>query len=722
MRMRKKKNGVERMNACSDYLVKSREDIDSFSENQPLMVEIGCGKGAFILEIAKRYPDNKFIAMERVHDVALLAVEKIKAAGLENVRVLVANASDLREYFNEGQVLRIYLNFSDPWPKSRYYKRRLTYRDYLKIYKFILCDGGEIFFKTDNRNLFDFSLGEFSEAGFEMRALTYDLHNSEYEKDNIHTEYEDNFSAKGFTINRVEAFLPINNKYREKIMEVKILEGECWYGPNVVSGNKMPIKSGSGFKGSIEDDCGGNQAQPLFLSNKGRYIWCDYGVSYEEKDGVFTVTSKRGTVAVSEGHENLRGAFKAAQKALFPSDEIMPPVEFFTKPQFNTWIELIYDQNQKDILAYAHAAVDNGFDAGVLMIDDMWSNYYGKWDFDRAKFPDPKAMMDELHELGFKVILWVCPYVSLDSAEYRDLSSKGAFIRNADGSVRYVCWWNGVSACLDLTNDVDRKWFKDSLDSLMQKYGVDGFKFDAGDSGVYSENDLTAKPTTPNGQSELYAEFGLNYPYNEYRACYKNAGKHLVQRLSDKGHSWGDAGLALLIPNSLMQGILGYAYSCPDMVGGGSFADFLPGAKRFDSELFLRYAAASTLLPMIQFSAAPWRVLTDDEFDCIKSLMELRKKYIPLILELAENARLTGEPIVRYLEYVFPGEGLECVTDEFMLGDNILVAPVIEKGVKTKKVILPSGKWSTEDGTVYDGGTTVEVSAPLNYLPVFTRV
>ncbi|MBE6632039.1 MAG: tRNA (guanosine(46)-N7)-methyltransferase TrmB [Ruminococcaceae bacterium] len=203
MRMRKKKHGAERLEACSEYLL----DKDNVEYKESMMLEIGCGKGAFILETAKRAPETQFIAMELVSDVALLAAEKIKAEGVPNVKFLVANAKTVDEIFKEHSFDRIYLNFSDPWPKAGHKKRRLTYRDYLEKYKRILKGGGAVFFKTDNRGLFDFSLEEFEACGFELKNLTYDLHNSEYNEGNVETEYEKNFSAKGFTINRVEAYV-----------------------------------------------------------------------------------------------------------------------------------------------------------------------------------------------------------------------------------------------------------------------------------------------------------------------------------------------------------------------------------------------------------------------------------------------------------------------------------------------------------------------------------
>ena len=203
MRMRKKKNGEKRIAACSDYIVKAADEIS----NLPCDLEIGCGKGSFILGLSKKNPNVNYYAMEKISDVLLLAAEKIKGEEIQNVKFIVGDATNLKEYFPSGSVNRIYLNFSDPWPKKGYAKRRLTHRRFLEIYKDILSKNGQIIFKTDNIDLFEFSLIEFEEMGFKLSEVTRDLHNSEYNENNIVTEYEANFSAKGFKINRVVASL-----------------------------------------------------------------------------------------------------------------------------------------------------------------------------------------------------------------------------------------------------------------------------------------------------------------------------------------------------------------------------------------------------------------------------------------------------------------------------------------------------------------------------------
>ncbi|MBO7303496.1 MAG: tRNA (guanosine(46)-N7)-methyltransferase TrmB, partial [Clostridia bacterium] len=214
MRMRKKKHGEERINACAELRICDPALMLSgfdkiFPSSAPVHMEIGCGKGKFACDMAKKYADVNFIAVEKVPDVCCVALEKAMAQKdertIDNLRFIIGDAKTLEETVPENSLDCIYLNFSDPWPKKGHAKRRLTYRSFLEIYKKLLKPGAAIYFKTDNRILFDYSLETFKACGFRLEKLTYDLHNSEYEKDNLHTEYEDNFSAKGFPINRVEA-------------------------------------------------------------------------------------------------------------------------------------------------------------------------------------------------------------------------------------------------------------------------------------------------------------------------------------------------------------------------------------------------------------------------------------------------------------------------------------------------------------------------------------
>ncbi|MBQ8525365.1 MAG: tRNA (guanosine(46)-N7)-methyltransferase TrmB [Clostridia bacterium] len=212
MRMRKKKHREDRLEACSHLLI---EDITKYSgslkkifeDDKPMHIEIGCGKGKFITELAARNPGINYIAFEKNLDVLVLASEKIKNAGLENVRFVAGDACVLEQMNIEHEIERIYINFCDPWKKKRQAKRRLTHENFLKLYEKLLIDGGEVHFKTDNTKLFEFSLNSFSAYGLMMKNITLDLHNSEFEG-NIMTEYETLFSEKGQPIYRCEVVFP----------------------------------------------------------------------------------------------------------------------------------------------------------------------------------------------------------------------------------------------------------------------------------------------------------------------------------------------------------------------------------------------------------------------------------------------------------------------------------------------------------------------------------
>lgn len=216
MRMRKKKHGAERIAACADILIEDPRVLMAdpsavfASKEGVLCLEIGCGKGSFAVGMASEHPELNIIAMEKVADVCCVALERAKAHGescSNNLRFIIGDASNIEEWFPPHCLDRIYLNFSDPWPKAGHAKRRLTYRAFLERYRNLLKAGGLLIFKTDNAGLFDFSLEELEAVGAEILWQTRDLHASDRADGNIMTEYEKNFSEKGFKICSVEARL-----------------------------------------------------------------------------------------------------------------------------------------------------------------------------------------------------------------------------------------------------------------------------------------------------------------------------------------------------------------------------------------------------------------------------------------------------------------------------------------------------------------------------------
>ncbi|MBQ8163741.1 MAG: tRNA (guanosine(46)-N7)-methyltransferase TrmB [Clostridia bacterium] len=242
MRMKKKRHGSERLELLSTlvsndpvFLCNNLKDV--YGNSNPLRIEIGCGKGDFIRGKSQAEPDYNYLAIEKIADVCTVATEKYAVSrGLGelylnggwkkydgtvyrygdgaveftdeekgNVRFAIGDAAKLLCEFPESSIDAIYINFCDPWSKKGYAKRRLTYITFLEMYSKILVNGGKIFFKTDNKDLFDFSLEQIEVSKFDLEYKTYDLHASDMNETNIETEYERNFSEKGFKINMLIA-------------------------------------------------------------------------------------------------------------------------------------------------------------------------------------------------------------------------------------------------------------------------------------------------------------------------------------------------------------------------------------------------------------------------------------------------------------------------------------------------------------------------------------
>ena len=211
MRMRKKPNLGPRMERCAHVLVSDPVQLrgkwlETFPGFTALHIELGCGKGRFTCETARTQPQALLAAVERVPDAMVVAMERVCAEEVDNVRFMDIDAAHLTEIFAPGEAERIYINFCDPWPKSRQAKRRLTAPGFLKLYQEVLKPGGEIHFKTDNNPLFEFSLESFESMGFQLKEVTRDLHANGPQ--GVMTDYEEKFYAQGLPINRCVAVVP----------------------------------------------------------------------------------------------------------------------------------------------------------------------------------------------------------------------------------------------------------------------------------------------------------------------------------------------------------------------------------------------------------------------------------------------------------------------------------------------------------------------------------
>ena len=488
---------------------------------------------------------------------------------------------------------------------------------------------------------------------------------------------------------------------------ITIYSNEFWWGGAVQDGDRFPLSAASTYFGDFTVNRTSNQVSGAFVSSLGRYLFTDGDYSVRVENGTLTVDSTE-EVDYGEGFSNLRGAVKAVAKKHYTL-EPLADLRAASKPQYCTWMEMRNRPTQDAVLAYANGILDAGLPAGVLILDDGWQRGFGDWRF-TDDFPNPKEMIENLHALGFVVILWLVPFVADEAI---GLWKEDALLCDGDGKVADRKWWNGVSKLLDMTSRSAVQGLMNQLDALLA-LGADGFKFDGGDAGFYRVDDRTENPITPNGQARRWAAFAQRYPYAELRSTVGHEGRGLIERLCDKNVAWR-GGLDMLIPDMIQAGLVGYPYVCPDMIGGGQITD---GDKATDEDWYIRSVQCVCLSPMWQFSRAVW-TYGDRVKYAVLECVRLREKLMPYIESAFYNAAATGEPILRPVCYAFSGQDLETQTDCFLLGDDVLVAPIVTPAVASREVRLPAGATWTEirTGKLYDGGQTVTASG----LPCFLR-
>jgi len=514
---------------------------------------------------------------------------------------------------------------------------------------------------------------------------------------------------------------------KTKRVTINSMDSEKWYGAVMMDGDKQPFTVFPRF--DIANECHDGQTASLLISNKGRYIWSDKPFIFSFDKGNIRIESSFEKIRPVRAGQTLRDAYLAASRNHFAFDGTIPPAEFFTKPQFNNWIEsAVLGINQENAQKYVSDISRNGFPCGVLMIDGGWMVQHGTFSFNPETFPNPVELFDSIHDKGYKGMIWTSYFMSADSRsmylDYRlnQPRKKPLLVESTEypGEECIVHWWSGKSVTFDLTNPEAFEEFVSILEGFKEQYHIDGFKFDGGNPEYFRgkarffEQDMQACDF-----SHAYNLLGLRFPYHEFRAGYNMGGYPIIVRLQDVEHSW--KGLENMIYDVLTGGIMGYPYVIGDMIGGGLAGHFAPGGY-FSPKLVVRSCQAQALMPMMQFSVAPWRVLSEEECNICRDFANLHVRFAPYIMELVQHAAQTGEPIVRMMEYEFPGQGFDKRMTQFMLGSRFLIAPVVRED-DTLTVELPAGQWRDDLGVMHSGPSVLELdNVPLERLPYYEMI
>lgn len=400
-----------------------------------------------------------------------------------------------------------------------------------------------------------------------------------------------------------------------------------------------------------------------------------------------------------------------------------PDDRMFREPIWCTWAEYKTDVDEAKVLEMAYNIIENGYPYSQIEIDDNWETCYGDAVFNKEKFPDPKDMMDQLHALGYRVTLWIHPFINDDCDAFTFPDQNGYFVKDGDNNTQLTSWWQGTSSgIIDFTNPEAVDWWRQRLLDLQANTGIDSFKFDAGETNwlpdVFTLN--ADRLLWPNIYSTSYVKAVSSFGgLVEVRTGRRNQGDAVFFRMLDKNSNWSYGnGLKTLLTTLLHFGILGYPFVLPDMIGGNAYVG------QPSEELFIRWTQANAFMPSMQFSLLPWE-FGDTANAVAVNVSRLHVEYTPQILQAAaEAAGGSVAPINRPTWWLCPtNEACLTADQQYLLGDDILVAPVTDEGSTEKTVVFPPGDWLlSSNGATYSGPDTYTFpDVPLNTLLFFTR-
>ncbi|MER7690325.1 TIM-barrel domain-containing protein [Streptomyces sp. NPDC097610] len=403
--------------------------------------------------------------------------------------------------------------------------------------------------------------------------------------------------------------------------------------------------------------------------------------------------------------------------------------EQYEKPLWNSWAQFYTKVDQRKLLDYADELHNSGLDGHTIQLDDKWESEYGNLSFDSTTFPDPKAMSQKIHDMGFDFGIWVTLWINLDSDNYQYAADHGYLLKDASDTTKpcQVTWWNGTAGIVDLANPEAKAWYQGNLKKLMDAYDIDGLKFD---TRFFDEKCAPHDGYQATDYQKLGTELADEYNLQgagirvHWSSTAHQAG--FVTRQVDKGTGWES--LKASVSQNLAISTIGYPFVESDMIGGSGSQ---PAPSK---DVLIRWAQSASLMPLMYSSTSPvetndvtsgQKVTYDQQtIDLYAAAVKAHERLAPYIWDQVQSTLKTGDPIMRPLFFDFPKDQASyTVADEWMLGPAVLAAPKLGSGA-TRTVYLPSGDWyDVNHGTVIHGPATLKgYSSPLGVTPAFVKL
>ena len=504
-----------------------------------------------------------------------------------------------------------------------------------------------------------------------------------------------------------------------------LASGGHWYGHGFAHVQPYPLNTGSIAADAFAVN---NIQSPIWMCSAGYAILAETNAVLSVRlnadgDGCLAVGCPEAplTVRVFRGAD-LPSAHRMLMAHLgWPN---RPPHDsFLGDVVFCTWTQYPRRITAERVMAMARAIREQDYPCSTITIDDRWESAYGELRFS-GDFPDPAGMVRELHALGFRVLLWVTPFVNREAATFADLAERGLLVPRRDGAgAALLRWWGGEAGLIDLTNPAGRDWYRRQVMRLKDDVGVDGFKIDGGDAKYQpapAESAWHDGPGASGYADALLAVFEEVAPgCCESRTAWLSQRRDVLWRQGGKDSHWRvNNGLAAVVTLGLHMALMGYDVFMPDMIPG-RVQTLVADTPLPTDDLLVRWTEVSAFMPVMQFSYFPWNYAARTA-SVVRAYACVHQALGAALRGLAADRRA---PLLRPLWYDHPGlEALWTVADQFMLGPDLVVAPVLAAGRRARDVILPAGSWRDAwTGDVYREGVLVRHPAPCPGMPVFVR-
>ncbi|XP_022107115.1 uncharacterized family 31 glucosidase KIAA1161-like [Acanthaster planci] len=406
--------------------------------------------------------------------------------------------------------------------------------------------------------------------------------------------------------------------------------------------------------------------------------------------------------------EDVRKVHEYILQNYFSRPPGLPDERMFRWPIWSTGARYHVNINQSAVIEYADEINHHGFPNSHIEIDDKYTLHYGDVDFTQTKFPNAREMIEDLHDKGFRVSAWTHPFANIDSPTFRKGISHNYWMREPSGRVpALIKWWNGIGAILDVSDEGAANWYIGLLRKMQTDYGLDSFRFDAGEvSYIPFIYNATVPFNDPNLYCTQYVELvsTINQQIN-VRCGHQTQHQPVFVRMVDRDANWNyNNGLLTVIPTALLMGILGYPFILPGYVSTNVYSVDVNHPNR---ELYIRWVELMAYLPSMQFSVAPWQY--DEEVIRIAhKMVKIHEDVVtPMIFNFSSEVITKGYPVIRPIWWIAPTDKVaQHIDSQFLIGSAYLVAPVLTQHARARDIYLPAGNWKEELGkqTILAGG------------------